>query len=44
MFLQEFYLKKIKEYHRQAKTLVPFLKKNTACVEVNTDQSFEKTM
>jgi|TARA_B110001450_G_scaffold49935_1_gene46557 hypothetical protein len=35
---------KIKEYHKHARTLVPFLKGNTACVEVNTDQSFEKTM
>lgn len=35
---------KIKEYHKQAAALVPFLQANSNCVLVNTNQSFEKTM
>jgi len=36
--------KKIKDFHNNAKDLIPCLQKETNYTEVDTDQSFEKTM
>jgi len=36
--------KKIKQFYEQSKQLVPFLKEKSNLKEIDTDQSFDKTM